>query len=111
MDKQTHYRHCVLQVLEQHRHLSLTPNGLEVQVITDTAHDHYLVLHLGWNDLKRVYYPILHLDIKEGKVWVQVNNTDSDIGEVLVEMGVERSDIIAGLHPPYKRPYTGYGVA
>jgi len=26
-------------------------------------------------------------------------------------MGVPKEDIILGLHPPYKRPYTDYGVA
>ncbi|NEO03241.1 MAG: XisI protein, partial [Moorea sp. SIO3I7] len=29
----------------------------------------------------------------------------------LVEMGIPKDDIILGLHPSYKRPYTGYGVA
>ncbi|MGB3403955.1 MAG: element excision factor XisI family protein [Microcoleaceae cyanobacterium] len=33
------------------------------------------------------------------------------MGEELVLMGVPKEDIILGLHPPYKRPYTGYGVA
>jgi len=26
-------------------------------------------------------------------------------------MGVAKEDIVLGLHPSYKRPYTGYGVA
>ncbi|PZO37604.1 MAG: hypothetical protein DCF17_15660 [Shackletoniella antarctica] len=26
-------------------------------------------------------------------------------------MGVPKEDIVLGLHPVYKRPYTGYGVA
>jgi hypothetical protein len=26
-------------------------------------------------------------------------------------MGVPKEDIVLGLHPPYKRPYTDYGVA
>nr|WP_283767460.1 element excision factor XisI family protein [Roseofilum capinflatum] len=29
----------------------------------------------------------------------------------LVDKGVPPSDIILGLHPPYKRPYTKYGLA
>jgi len=42
---------------------------------------------------------------------LQQNTTDSDVGQELVEMGVRKEDIVLGLHPPYKRPYTGYGVA
>jgi hypothetical protein len=37
--------------------------------------------------------------------------TETDIGQALVEMGVNKEDIVLGLHPPCKRPYTGYGVA
>ena len=39
------------------------------------------------------------------------NMTEVDIARELVEMGIPREDIVLGLHPPYKRPYTGYGVA
>jgi hypothetical protein len=37
--------------------------------------------------------------------------TEVDMARELVEMGVRKEDIILGLHPPYKLPYTGYGVA
>ena len=37
--------------------------------------------------------------------------TETDLAAALMEMGVAKEDIILGLHPPYKRPYTGYGVA
>lgn len=37
--------------------------------------------------------------------------TEVDIAQELVDMGVSKEDIILGLHPPYKRSYTGYGVA
>jgi len=62
-------------------------------------------------ELKRVYNCFVHLDIKEGKIWIQRNMTETDIAKELVEMGVSKEDIILGLHPSYKRPYTGYGVA
>lgn len=42
---------------------------------------------------------------------VPQNLTDQDPAEELVKMGVPREDIILGLHPPYKRPYTDYGIA
>ena len=49
-------------------------------------------------------------DLKDDRIWIQQNNTDVDVALELVAMGVPKSDIILGLHPPYKRPYTGYGV-
>jgi len=37
--------------------------------------------------------------------------TETDLAQELVNMGVPKEDIVFGLQPPYKRPYTGYGVA
>jgi XisI protein len=51
------------------------------------------------------------MDIKDGKIWIQRNMTEADLAQELVEMGVPKEDIVLGLHPAYKRPYTGYGVA
>jgi hypothetical protein len=50
------------------------------------------------------------VDIKGSKIWIQHNMTEADIGQELVEKGVPSSDIVLGLRPPYKRPYTNYGV-
>jgi hypothetical protein len=36
--------------------------------------------------------------------------TESDLAQELVESGVPKEDIVLGLHPLYKRPYTSYGV-
>ena len=61
--------------------------------------------------MKRIYYSYIYRDVKDGKVWIQCNTIEMDIAAELVEMGVAKEDIVLGLHPPYKRPYTGYGVA
>jgi hypothetical protein len=37
--------------------------------------------------------------------------TEENPAEELIKMGVPREDIVLGLQPPYKRPYTAYGVA
>jgi XisI protein len=37
--------------------------------------------------------------------------TEADLAQELVERGVLKEDIVLGLHPHYKRPLTGYGVA
>jgi hypothetical protein len=68
-------------------------------------------MYVGWNGFERIYYSIIHFDIKNNKIWIQQNNTETDLAQELVNMGVPKEDIVFGLQPPYKRPYTGYGVA
>ncbi len=49
---------------------------------------------------------MIHFDIKDGKIWLQQNATDLNTAEDLIEMGVTREDIVLGLQPPFKRPFT-----
>ncbi|MGY6528775.1 MAG: element excision factor XisI family protein [Cyanobacterium sp.] len=66
---------------------------------------------MGWDKQKRIYSVLLHLEIREGKIWIQENNTDILVAEILLEKGVKRDDIILGLKPYFVREYTGFGVA
>jgi hypothetical protein len=84
---------------------------LNTILLSETLRERYQLLDIGWEGLKRVYNCFIHLDIKDGKIWIQRNMTEADLAQELVEMGVPKEDIVLGLHPPYKRPYTGYGVA
>ena len=88
-----------------------TVNEYERQVIFDQENDHYEVVDVGWEGYNRIHHCILHLDIKDGKVWVQEDLTEPGIVEGLLERGVPKEDIVLAFHAPYKRPYTGFAVA
>ncbi|MBV8887231.1 MAG: XisI protein [Chroococcidiopsidaceae cyanobacterium CP_BM_RX_35] len=126
MERLEHYRQCIRKLLSQQATVeegspdielaqrklrSRLRQNVECQLIFDAEHDHYQLMDVGWQGLKRVYNCFIHLDIKDGKIWIQRNMTEVDVARELVEMGVPKEDIVLGLHPPYKRPYTGYGVA
>jgi XisI protein len=111
MERLEHYRQCIRKLLTEQATLEENNLDIESQLVFDTENDHYQLLDVGWEGLKRIYNCFIHLDIKDGKIWIQRNMTELDIARELVEMGVSKEDIVLGLHPPYKRPYTGYGVA
>ena len=111
MDRLIMYRNAIKQLLSEYHSGERVGNAYESQLILDEVRDHYLWLDLGWEGSKRIYHPIMHFDIKDGRVWIQENMTDQDPAEDLTELGVERSDIVLGLQPPFKRPFTNYGVA
>jgi XisI protein len=113
MERLEQYRQAIRQLLTAHA--SSEQNNpepeIECQLIFDIEHDHYQLLDVGWEELKRVYNCFIHLDIKDGKIWIQRNMTEADLAQELVERGIPKEDIVLGLHPYYKRPLTGYGVA
>jgi hypothetical protein len=111
MDTLENYRSCIQTLLEKHSQSKPRNGDVENELFFDSTRDHYQLMRVGWKGLERIYYTVLHFDIKDGKIWLQQNATDVDIGQELVEMGIAKEDIVLGLHPPYKRPYTSYGVA
>lgn len=110
MERLKQYRQMVRQLLSTQATTD-TGESVECQLVFDTEHDHYQLLDIGWDGLKRIYNCFIHIDIKDNKIWIQRNMTETDLAKALLEMGAAKEDIILGLHPPYKRPYTGYGIA
>ena len=111
MDKLAQYRQYVQTLITRYAEDDVSDDQVEVQLILDTEGDHYQWMNVGWEHLIRIYQTIIHIDIKDGKIWLQQNLTEQNPAEELVAMGVPREDIILGLQPPYKRQYTDYGVA
>lgn len=111
MDQLNHYRACIQTLLERHSQFKTQAEDIENELFFDTIRDHYQLMRVGWQELTRVYHTVLHFDIKDGKIWLQQNTTDIDVGQELIDMDIPKEDIVLGLHPAYKRPYTGYGIA
>ena len=110
MDKLTAYRTSIQQLLQQYQRYGAGSDEIETEIVTDTEHDHYQLLHVGWQNKRRVYGCAFHLDIKDGKIWIQYNGTDRRIAEELVELGIPREDIVLGFQTPYRRQFTDYAV-
>ncbi len=109
MEKVKLYRDYIREVFKRHDHPS-SYGDVEMQHIIDTVNDHYQLVHTGWFKKQREYGCIMHVDIKDGKIWIQYDGTEIGIANELNELGVPKEDIILAYHPPYKRKYTGFGV-
>jgi XisI protein len=110
MAKLEKYREIVQKLIQEYAEFSQGDSEVETEIICDTVGDHYQIVYVGWRGDKRIYGCILHLDIKDGKIWLQHNGTENDIGEELFEMGVPKTDITIGFHSPFKRQFTEYAV-
>lgn len=110
MERVDYYRHCICQLLTQELEKEGQSSDIEHQLVFDRDRDRYLLLNVGWQDHDRIYACFIHLDIKQGKIWIQRNMTELDIAQALVDMGIPKQDIIVAVIPPYQRPYTGYGT-
>ncbi len=103
------YSDLIQQILEKRSRNDL-PANTEIQLIFDTEHHHYQIVHLGWQGQKRIYGCIVHIDIKDGKIWIQRDGPEIGIANELVGAGVPKQDIVLGFKAPYKRPFTDFAT-
>ncbi len=106
MDKIKQYQQIIKTAIKNHHH----PNRIhqydefESQVTFDDEHGHYYLINVGWNEYKRIFSCILHLDLKDDKVWIHQDWTEGIVDDLLA-MGVSKEDIVPAFHAPYKRKY------
>ncbi|MEM6396811.1 MAG: element excision factor XisI family protein [Bacteroidota bacterium] len=81
-------------------------------LVIDPETQHYQLLRYGWaTEHKFIHYAIFSLFIKNGKIWLLENRTDTDIVEELMRRGVDKMDIVLGFIPEDERQYTEFAVA
>lgn len=69
-----------------------TADDPNTQVVFDTERDRYLAIHNGWHNDARTYGCAMHLDIIDGKVWIQHNSTEIAIASSLCAISSWVSD-------------------
>jgi XisI protein len=110
MDKVSHYRQIVIDILTAHSQIQPAYGEIEMQLLIDTAHDRYQVLRAGWLKDRRVYGVLIQIDIKSEKLWIQYDGTEVGVANELVEEGIPKEDIVLAYHSPFIRQYDGFAV-
>lgn len=89
----------------------LADNNVKIELICDQENNRYLLVETGWKNDYRIYGTLLHLDIIDGKVWIQHDGTEDGIAEELVKGGIPKEHIILAFKPPEIRLLTGFAVS
>jgi XisI protein len=66
---------------------------------------------VGWEDGFRMYGCLIHVDIKDGKIWIQYDGTEYSVANELIDLGVPKQDIVLAYHAPYARKYTEFATS
>jgi hypothetical protein len=95
MDQVNIYSQIICEFLED-----FARDDPEAQLIFDLKSDRYLVMHNGWRNDYRIYGCAIHLDIIDGKIWIQNNSTEVLVDRELIKRGVNAEDIVLGFRSP-----------
>ena len=110
MAKLNQFQQIIQDLLTDLASYSSKDSEVESQLIFDSERDHYQLVHVGWRNHRRIYGCVLHLDSKDGKIWVQHNGTEFDIAAQLAEMGISKQNIVNGFHSSFMRQFTDFAV-
>jgi len=114
MDRSTHYQVLIKEVLTRYAELlvkGFPPIPYDVTLAFDDQHQQYVLRKLGWVENDRIRHTILHLTLKQGKIWIEEDWTEEGSATYLLEHGVPHADIVLGFQHPAMRPYTEFAVA
>jgi hypothetical protein len=111
MEAVKQYREIIKQLIRDYAQYRSARGEVQVEVIFDEANDHYELIYAGWNGPYRIHGSVVHIDIRQEKIWIQYDGTEGGIAEELVTAGVPRDRIVLAFKPPEIRPHTGFAVA
>ncbi len=111
MDRIETYRQIVRAVLSSYVEIRYANGAIQNATVFDGERDRYLVVSLGWDKAKRIHGALIHVDIIDGKVWIQRDGTEHGIARELGAAGIPRDQIVLGFHPAEVRPHTEYAAA
>jgi hypothetical protein len=105
------YAEIVKRVIGDYAALPPSHGNITVETVFDDAQGHYELVYAGWDDWRRVHGSVIHVDIRDGKIWIQHDGTESGIADELLEAGVPYEHIVLAFHHPDKRKHTPFAVA
>jgi hypothetical protein len=105
------YREIVQKVLRDYANWADPEGNANRSLVFDTTNDHYLYMLLEWRGEQRRYGITLHLDIIDGKIWVQRDGTEDGIIDDLLAAGVPKNHIVLGYRSPFVRQHTEFAVS
>ena len=111
MDRDDTYRAIVKRVLQEVADITPSEETIRTEFVCDDTLGHYQIGQVGWENKRRVDEVFVHIDVLDGKVWLQHDGTNLRLAEDLVRAGIPKEDIVLAFHHPSRRQDTEFAVA
>jgi len=111
MDELEKIRCAAEEILLKYTKLPFAEEGIETEVVFERQRDRYLLVEVGWENGMRVHQTVVHLDIINGKVWIQLDKTEHGIANDLLENGLSKNKIVLGFRSETLRKMSEFAFA
>lgn len=118
MDTLEHYRKVIQKILVEHTLIPFSYCDVYFETVFDEQQDRYLVMMLGrepvynrpYTATRRVHGCLIHVDIIDGKIWIQRDGTEEGVAMDLLRAGVPKDKIVLGFKSEEMRKDTEFAI-
>lgn len=73
------FQQAIINVVQDYLEFIGKDMDNEIQLIIDEKQHHYLLVETGWENNRRIYGNLIHIDIINDKIWIQQDGTEEGI--------------------------------
>jgi hypothetical protein len=99
MDTLTTYRDILKQALLEYAQLRPSHGDIRPEAVIDETRNRYALMHVGWDQGRRVRGNILYVTLRDGKVHIEYDGMGYGISDDLVARGISEDDIVLAYLP------------
>ena len=106
------FQKAIIAVLNDYKEqFKQSSMDIKNEIDNDENNHHYQFLWTGWKGDNHVFTVVFHIDIIDDKIWIQQDNTEIGIANLLVEKGIPKQSIVLAYFPISHRKYTEFAAA
>nr|VFK66778.1 MAG: XisI protein [Candidatus Kentron sp. UNK]VFK72256.1 MAG: XisI protein [Candidatus Kentron sp. UNK] len=111
MDTIEDYRELIREIFDELTETPYAYGNIQFETVFDRDSDRYLLMIVGRDDDRYVHGCLVHVDIVDGKLWIQRDGTEQGFANILIEAGVDKARIVPGFRSPSIREHMGLAAA
>lgn len=104
-------RAATQKVLEDYLEFLGNDPDVTRELVLDPERDRYLLIETGWQNKRRIYGVLIHIDIVDQKLWIQHDGTEQGIANELVALGIPKDRIVLSYKSLERRKITEFAVS
>ena len=105
------YKAAIQQIFNSYIEFLGEGEDIQLEIVADQDHGRYLLVEVGWQEGRRIYGTLLHIDIINNKLWIQQDGTEEGIADELVALGIPKQQIVLGFKPVERRKITEFAIS
>lgn len=79
--------------------------------VFDRLRGQFLLIDEGWDGFKHIHRVWVHVELIEGKFWIQKDGTEDGIAVDLVNAGIPKERIVLAFQHPFRRQYSEFAAS